>query len=128
MNRNEVERIIEKINSYLNSELWMDFEVTNCTNYKLLITGSIDPSSSNSDIEIEFQEVYFVSMLFNWQTDTSIQVLELVSDYEAEEIYSKYKIESGTYIFKFYPEDYSSDVGCYVCAKNISYSINEKDF
>ncbi|WP_051542001.1 hypothetical protein [Clostridium lundense] len=128
MNRNEVESIVEKINSYLNSELWMDFEVTQYTNYKLLLTGSIDPSSSNSDIEIEFQEVYYASMLFNWKTDISIQAIELVSDYEAEEMYSKYKIESGTYIFKFYPEDYSSDVECYVCAKNISYIINEKDF
>lgn len=126
MNRNEIESIVEKINSYLSSELWMDFEVTQYTNYKLLITGSIDPSSSNADIEIEFQEVCYASLLFDWKTNTSIQVLELVSDYEAEEIYSKFKIESGTYIFKFYPEDYSSDVGCYVCAKTISYTINEK--
>ena len=126
MNRNEVESIVEKINSYLNSELWMDFEVTQYTNYKLLVTGSIDPSSSNSDIEIEFQEVYYASILFNWGTDTSIQAIELVSDYETKEMYSKYKIESGTYIFKFYLEDYSSDVECYVCAKNISYTINKK--
>ena len=128
MNRNEVESIVKKINSYLSSELWMDFEVTQYTNYKLLITGSIDPSSINSDIEIEFQEVHYAAILFNWQTDTSIQAIELVSDYEAEDMYTKYKIERGTYIFKFYPEDYSSDVECYVCAKSISYNINKKDF
>ena len=128
MNQNEVESIIENINSYLNSKLWIDFEVTQYTNYKLLLTGSIAPSSSNANIEIEFQEVYYASMLFNWKTDTSIQAIELVSDYEAKEMYSKYKIESGMYIFKFYSEDYLSDIGYYVCAKNISYIINEKDF
>lgn len=125
MDRNEVESIVEKINSFLNSKLWMDFEITQYTNYKLLITGSIDPSSINSDIEIEFQEVYYASMLFNWETDTSIQAIELVSESEAEEMYFKYKIERGTYIFKFYPEDYSSDVEFYVCAKNISYVVNK---
>ena len=65
MNQNEVESIIENINSYLNSKLWIDFEVTQYTNYKLLLTGSIAPSSSNANIEIEFQEVYYASMLFN---------------------------------------------------------------
>lgn len=126
MNRNEIERIVEKINSYLSSKSWMDFEVTQYINYKLLISGSIDTSSSNTDIEIEFQNVYYASLLSDWKTDTSIQVLELVSDFEAEEISSRLKIESGTYIFKFYPEDYSSDVGCYICAKSIAYSINEE--
>jgi hypothetical protein len=88
MNQNGIENIVEKINSYLSSKLWM--------------------------------------LLFDWKTDTSVQVLELVSGYEAAEINSRFKIEGGTYIFKFYPEDYSSDVGCYVCAKKISYTINEK--
>ena len=128
MNRNEVESIVKKINSYLSSELWMDFEVTQYTNYKLLITGSVDPSSMNSDIEIEFQDVHYAAILFSWQTDTSVQAIELISDYEAEEMYTKYKIERGTYIFKFYPEDHSSDVECYVCAKSISCNINKKDF
>jgi hypothetical protein len=99
MNQNGIENIVEKINSYLSSKLWMDFE---------------------------FKVVYYASLLFDWKTDTSVQVLELVSGYEAAEINSRFKIEGGTYIFKFYPEDYSSDVGCYVCAKKISYTINEK--
>ncbi|HEX9060313.1 MAG TPA: hypothetical protein VF941_09045 [Clostridia bacterium] len=124
MNGNEIENIVESINNYLNSKMWIDFEVTQYTNYKLLITGSIDPSSSNSDIEIEFEGVYFASLLFDWKTDTSALVLELVSDLEAQEIKSRYKVERDTYIFKFYVEDYPNDFGCFIGAKTISYTIN----
>jgi len=127
MNRSEVENVVEKINNYLSRKHWMDFEVTQYTNYKLLITGSIDPSSTSSEIKIEFEGVYFASLLFDWKTNTSDLVVELVEEYKVDEVISKFRIEKGTYIFKFYAEDYPSDFGCFIGAKSISCAINSKD-
>lgn len=125
MQKNEVESVVGKINEFLIKQMWMDFEVTQYKDYELLITGSLDSTTTISDIEIRFQEVFLVSLPFSWQTDTSQVAFMLLSDIEAKEINRRFKIEQGNYIFKFIPEDYPSDFGCYVAAKSISMRINK---
>lgn len=121
MNKSETESIVRKINEYICGQMWMDFDVVEYKDYKLLITGSIDPSTSVADIAITFEDVFFIALPFSWQTDTSKAAFELVSEMEAKEINSKFKVEQGNYIFKFVAEDYPADFGCLIGAKKISF-------
>jgi hypothetical protein len=127
INTKEVENVVRDINQYLCSEMWMDFEVTQYTNYELTITGSIDPSSSIHNIEITFQDVSFVSLSFDWKTNTSIPAFELVKGLEEKELNSKFRVEQGNYIFKFLAEDYPPEFGCLIAAKKISFRITKQN-
>jgi len=116
----DIRRILDEINSFLMQELWMDFEVIQYTGNELVIMGSIDISNPH-DIEIIFRDVFFISMPMEWKTDTSKTVLEVVEGQPAIDLNKKFQVEQGYHIFKFIPEDYDKDFGCFIAAKGINY-------
>ncbi|THF81687.1 hypothetical protein [Cohnella fermenti] len=126
MSLDEVNIEIDKINTYLSRCLWMDFEFCRMNAGQVVLSGSIDQSSSEYAIDIEFEQPYFVSTLFLWHTDTSKVFIELANNDEANEMNQRYKIELGNYIFKVSVEDFDSPP-IIVAAKKISCKILDED-
>lgn len=120
----DIRRIVDEINTYIASKPWLDFWVSQYVNKKLVIAGSIDPSG-NSDIEIVFSDVFFMSLPVEWGSDTSKGVFQLLEGIDAREINLRFRVEQGYSIFRFIPEDYPEEFGCLIGAKKISYSISE---
>ena len=59
MSEQEIKNVLDQINEYLETQLWMDFEIIEYSRYMLRIIGSLDISSV-PDIEIIFS-VCFLS-------------------------------------------------------------------
>lgn len=126
MSVDEVNLEIENINTYLSRCLWMDFEFCRMDAGQIVLSGSIDQSSNEYAIDIEFQEPYFISTLFLWHTDTAKVFIELANDDEIIEMNQKYRVELGNYIFKISVEAFDSPP-IFVAAKKISCKILEED-
>ncbi|MEK5088873.1 hypothetical protein MKY98_18405 [Paenibacillus sp. FSL M8-0228] len=122
MNLDEVNVEIDKINTYLSRCLWMDFEFCRMNAGQIVLSGSIDQSSDEYTIDIEFEQPYFVSTLFLWHGDTSKIFIELANDEEAMEMNQKYNVEFGNYIFKISVEGFDSPP-IIIVAKKISCKI-----
>lgn len=128
MNLDEVNVEIDKVNTYLSRCLWMDFEFCRMNAGQIVLSGSIDQSSDEYAIDIEFEQPYFVSTLFLWHGDTSKIFIELANDEEAMEINQKYNVEFGNYIFKISVEGFDSPP-IVIAAKKISCKIlNDNPF
>lgn len=128
MNLDEVNVEIDKINTYLSRCLWMDFEFCRMNAGQIVLSGSIDQSSDEYAIDIEFEQPYFVSTLFLWHGDTSKIFIELANDEEAMEMNQKYNVEFGNYIFKISVEGFDSPP-IIIVAKKISCKIlNDNPF
>jgi hypothetical protein len=116
---------VDEINDFVRTKMWLDFEVLNYDKYKLTVIGSIDISTAH-DIEITFEDISFVSMPFEWKTDTSNKALVFVEGEEAIAINRRFQVEKGYHIFRIIPEDFPEDFGCYLGAKSISYQISKQ--
>nr|WP_213505613.1 hypothetical protein [Paenibacillus faecis] len=128
MSLDEINIEIEKINTYLSQCLWMDFEFCRMNAGQIVLSGSIDQSSNEYAIDIEFEEPYFVSTLFLWHADTSNLFIELADEDETIEMNKKYHVELGNYIFKISAEGFNNQP-IIIAAKKISCKIlNDNPF
>jgi hypothetical protein len=123
MDISSVNLVINEINTLIQKELWYDFCVKQYLDNELVVEGGL--SLNYPDIEIDFQGIFFTSLPFDWKTDTKQRVLTLVEGNEERLINQRFKVEYHHYIFKFSPEEYPIDFGCYIAAKGISYKINK---
>ncbi|MCM3290012.1 hypothetical protein M3661_07715 [Paenibacillus sp. MER 180] len=117
----EVGRVVREINDYIKRGLWFDFEIKQYQDGEISLYGGL--SLSYPDVEIKFKEVFFVSLPMMWKTDTKDTILTVLEGEAEREISEKFQVEYLHYIFKFTPEDYPSNFGCLIAAKEISYSI-----
>jgi hypothetical protein len=117
------EHKIEEINSYLKKEMWYDFEILEYKENCLIIIGSTDFTYSHS-IEIKFEDVFLSHFNTEWKSDTTKNVIEVVSGDEARIINVKNRVEQGYILFKFIPEDMEENCFFYIAAKNITYNID----
>lgn len=122
MNISDVKSIVVKINNFIQQDLWLDFEVNQYSKNILKLNGGIDLLYS-PDIEICFEDVFFISLPMEWKSDTKKTVFQLLEHESAKTVNIKYKVEQGYYIFKFTPEDYPNNFECLIGAKSISYTI-----
>jgi hypothetical protein len=122
MDRIEVEKEIQKINSYLSKCLWMDFEFCRMDAGQVVLSGSIDQSYNRYAIDIEFEQPHFVSSLFSWRTDTSKPFIQFVTEDEKFEMNTKYQVELGNYIFKINVEHFEKPP-IFIAAKKIACKI-----
>lgn len=118
MTEQEVKIVIDEINEYLKKQLWMDFEVIEYSKYILRIIGSLDISIM-PNIEIIMKDIFFASTVFNWETDTSQQVLALVEGSEARKLNMKFCVEQGYHLIKFKTENYPNTFECLFGVKEI---------
>lgn len=122
MSKADCQAIIKEINIFLQKELWFDFEVVRYQDQKLTIIGSIDPSSHHN-IEIYFEDIFFVSLPMEWKTDTAKNILSIIEGDDAIELNKKFQVEIGYHIFRFAPENYLENFGCLIAAREISYTL-----
>lgn len=120
MTEKEIKDVLAEINGYLETQLWMDFEVIEYSRYALKIIGSLDISSS-PDIEIVFKDIFFVSAVFNWKTDTSHKAISLMEGDGARKINIKFQVEQGYHLVRFQAEDYPDDFGCIFGIKEVMF-------
>ncbi|MBC2115173.1 hypothetical protein [Listeria booriae] len=125
MNVQEINQKISEINNYLQTCLWMDFEISMMGGSKIVLSGSIDQSVNEYAIEIEFETPYFISAIFLWHTDTSKPVISLANEKEFIIMNTRYRVEKGNYIFKINIEDFD-DTPVYIAAQKIDYRIINK--
>ena len=122
MNQTSLQEVVEEINAFLQKQLWYDFEVIRYQDQKLTINGGIDPSSHHN-MEIYFEDVFFLSLPIEWKTDTTKTAFSLVAGSNAVELNKRFQVEMGYHIFRFTPEYYPEDFGCLVGARKVSYAI-----
>lgn len=130
MELEQIKREIEKVNNYLRKCSWMDFTLAQANPGKIELYGAVDQSYNNYidnyEIRIDFEQPYYLSSIFNWNTDTTKPVLELIND--DSELNLRYKIEKGHYIFRIYSDEFDNSP-IYIVAKGISCKIlNENPF
>lgn len=118
MTKQEIKKVVDEVNEYLSNKLWMDFEVVEYSKYELKIIGSLDISAM-PNIEIILKDVFFASTVFEWETDTSQQVLFLIEGSDAKELNMRFRVEQGYHLIKFKAEDYPDPFGCIFGAKEI---------
>lgn len=121
MQRYEVERVVKKLNKYIEKELWFDFTVISLLQDEIIIQGGL--SLSYPDIEIKFKGIFFTSLLMDWKTNTSQSSLFLLNGEEEKQMNLKLKVEQSHFIFKFLAEAYSEEVELLIVAKQISYRL-----
>lgn len=121
MNIEEVKLVVQEINEFIKCGLWFDFEIKQYIDGELTIYGGL--SLSYPDIEIKFRDIFFVSFPMMWKTDTTETILNVLEGEDEKEISEKFQVEYLHYIFKFTPEDYPSNFGCLIAAKELSYNI-----
>lgn len=122
MSEKEVKDIIRAVNIFLSQQLWMDFEIIEYSGQFLRIIGSIDITAVPV-MELVFEDVYFVSAVFNWKTNTDRTVVSLLEGKDAKVVNLKYRVEQGYHIIKITPEDYPEEFGCIFGIKKIYFNF-----
>lgn len=128
MNEAEAIKSINRLNKYIQRELWFDFELMQYEAGTLRMIGGIDLSSRGSEnVDIQFTQVFFASLPAEWMTDTSTPPVRLLTAGEAFGVKRVFGIDQECHIFRFNPEYYPEDFGCLVGAKEISFRLLKKN-
>lgn len=103
----------------------MDFQCESFDGSALRVAGALSLHQPPPyEIYIVFHEVFFMSVLANWKTDTSKPPLRLIEGERARTINRKLQVEVGHHIFAWSPEDYAeSDLEMLVVAKGIEFQV-----
>ncbi|MEC5145423.1 hypothetical protein [Chitinophaga sp. 212800010-3] len=113
---------IDKINEFLRSHQWCDFEIIDLKGN--LRIGGKTGFSNDYDIVITFSNVFFMQMLYEWKTNTKTTAFEIPDIQEERTININFGIEQGFQLFKIYAEDV--DGSLYVSSKGISVEFPTK--
>ncbi|WKN43945.1 hypothetical protein [Tunicatimonas pelagia] len=118
----EIKEKVERINTLISRESWLDMEIHGMNGGNLLIAGSVDFTYGHS-LEIIFQDIFHMSVNSEWQVDTSKTVLYVVNNGEHVNINISYQIEQGNTLFKIIAKDMK--VPFYVSAKDIEFNTDK---
>ena len=125
---NELKETVDKINKLIRTQLWFDFETLTLEN-DLKVAGGLDlfyPTPDDYDLLITFSNVFYISSLTRWRTDTSKNCIRVLEDEEFFAMNTKHQIEQGNYVFSIFAEDHEEGL-YYIIAENISYEIVNTD-
>lgn len=120
----ELEEKITEINQFLKTKPWMDFELISLINGTLKIVGSAD-FSYYQEIEILFNNVFFLQCPDKWKSDTSANVLIVPPLEEQRNVNISYEIEQGYSLVKFVGEDIGP---IYISCKTIEFNLDKKTY
>jgi len=107
---------IEKINQFIQSKAWFDFEVVEFSKGNLKIIGSTD-FSYYYELEIILEEVFFMQLNREWQSDTSHPVIVIPDIEEQRKINMQFQVEQGYTLFRINTDE---SYCFYVSAKTIN--------
>ena len=123
MNTPLLQNKVSKANAAIRQLAWCDFEIVDFGRTKLRLQGSLS-TSYPFDIQITFEDVFFIQCSTSWKTDTSKDVLVLINGDEAVDLNLKYQVETGYSIFRIFPEDLETTF--YVVARDLHYETRSK--
>ena len=108
---------VKKINNYLKTKLWMDFELDNIDPGMVVLFGYLD-ELGETKIEIRFKEPHMIScnLLLEYQGEKK-DFIELVEGEEAGQINRKYGLIIGNNIFRITGTDVEEDM--FIVSKEI---------
>ncbi len=121
MDRNECQHVIDKINHFLRSELWMDFELCVMNGYNVVLSGKLD-ELDDSSIEISFKQPCFVSSRMSFTYDGGL-FMKILEGEESISINNRYHVEQGNFIFQFFTSEDAKPF--MIIAEEIEVSINK---
>ena len=125
---NELKQVVDEINKLIQTQPWFDFEIMSLED-DLKVVGGLDlfyPTSDDYDLLITFSNVFYISSLMSWRTDTSKKFLRVLENEEFFAMNIKHQIEQGNYVFIISAEDHEEGL-YYIVAENISYKIVNRD-
>ena len=125
---NELKQVVDEINKLIQTQPWFDFEIMSLED-DLKVVGGLDlfyPTSDDYDLLITFSNVFYISSLMSWRTDTSKKFLRVLENEEFFAMNIKHQIEQGNYVFIISAE-YHEEGLYYIVAENISYKIVNRD-
>jgi hypothetical protein len=117
-----MEAKLSQINQYLKTLSWCDFDLFSYDGFTLRIVGGIDVYEY-ATIEIEFKEVYFMSLNADWKTDTKQTAFKRPDEDKLNELNFKYQIPIGYQLIEIVPEDFEADVQFYVACRDLDFKI-----
>ena len=113
---------INKINSYLREQLWMDFEVCNSNRGSVELFGFID-EAAETQIRITFMQPYVLNSTFFFTFEGGDSFISILCGEEAFVINKQYNVMQGNYIFKLSNTNIDTDM--FIIAKGIAVQIME---
>lgn len=116
---------IAELDLLLRQYSWADFRVGSYIEPTLTI-GITVTLSQTPDIIVRFDEPFFVSLPYSWRSDTSKQVAGILDGTLAQEVNIRYRVEIGTTLFFFHPEDFDEGILCLIGASGYSWAKLDK--
>jgi len=122
----KLNKTVDELNELIGKLPWCDFDYLGMSGKNLEIAGGLDlfyPNPDSYDIRIIFEDIFYISSLMSWNTDTSKKFLKILDGDEFNIMNKKYQVEQGNYIFVFSSiENHIEDL-YYIIARNIRYEI-----
>ncbi|VTS00654.1 hypothetical protein [Tuwongella immobilis] len=116
---------IAELDHLLRQCLWADFRIESYIDSTLTL-GITVTLSQTSDIIVRFEDPFFVSLPYSWTSDTSKQVAGILEGALAKEVNPRFRVEMGTTLFFFHPEDYDDGFLCLIGASSFSWAKRDQ--
>jgi hypothetical protein len=116
---NQISGILESLNSFIKKKAWLDFELLSLRGGTVIIVGSTDFTYFH-ELEVKFDDVFFIHCNTSWKTDTSYDVFVVPTLEEERKINFENSIEEGHFLIKIISDFKNS---FYISAKQISVSF-----
>lgn len=122
MEKRECQCVADRINTYLASQLWMDFELCVLNGSEIVLSGRLDELDEYL-IDISFEQPCFISsrMFFTYEGGRFLKILE---GEECAVISQKHQIEQGNFIFQFSADENMTPF--FVAAEGIHVTIRSR--
>jgi hypothetical protein len=110
---------IDAINDYVMRHMpWCDFGLSSFDGFELVVTGSIDQSSTVHQIALTFRQVKFIGCHESWHTDTTRRFLRIRDPLDRCERMPV--VEIGHLLFELTPEDF--DYPFFIVAQSVEFA------
>ena len=113
--------ILMKLKGFIDNTIGVLYSIDKYENGNLSIMGSTDFSYYH-ELEIVFEDVFFIQCPTNWSVNTSDNVIVQSDHEEQRKINIDYEIEHGYILFKLIAEDKAP---IFISSKNISYKVEK---
>jgi len=115
--------VVADINKYASKYMRLNFSIYEYNGKELILVGSEDETSC-IQIEIIFEDLFFISAFFSWHTNPREDIIVIPEDNEIIKLNKQFEIEAEYQLFRLIPEGH--DNMFYVAAKSIDYEIGNQ--
>lgn len=112
---------IEKINKFVMSNEWFEFEVFSYIESVLTIIGGVDLIYYHT-LEIVFKNVFLYSGVTEWSTDTSAPMLGILTGEELRRFNLDHQVEGGNTVFFIKSEYHKNKI--YIVAESLEFDCS----